>query len=1223
MKMACRRQWFLVPSLVALAVLGLENPSFADSTLVFNEIMYHPARNEDAAEWLELHSQLAVDLDISGWSIRGGIDFIFPEGTIVPGGGFIVVAASPSDMDAASPSTDVLGPFARRLSNDGERLELRNNNDRLMDWVEYDDAGVWPSGADGAGVSLAKLDPDSASPFWQNWSTSAEMGGTVGRHNFAIRVDPNAVSERAVERHYDTVVSALKISEVAPSSDSTFWLELVNSGDVRLDLDGFVLARAGVADREHTISDIAIQAGEYLILTGRDLGFGVDSGYKLFLFAPERAALIDAVAVTDSPQARHASMAGAWFVPSHLTPGVSNAVELNSTIVINEIMYHQRPISALGPAGNSAGSIERPFDDQYPYRESPEAWIELYNMGVDAVDLTGWRLSDAVEYEFVPGTTLGPGEYLVVAKDQALTQALHLDVRVVGQFDRELSFKTDHIVLLDRRGNTVDSVRYYDDGYWQAFADGGGSSLELRDPRADNRRPEAWAPSDESTRSSWTTYSYRGVAASVVPGEPADPPELHMGFLAGAGEILVDDVSVIRDPDGAAIELIPNGRFENGSASEWTFGGNHRHSNVIVDPDDSDNYALRLVALGPSEYFFNRAGTSLTAAALDGVEYEITFRAKWLAGSNQLNTRLHFNRLPKTTFIEVPERSGTPGARNSRYSANIGPTFEGLKHRPVVPNPGQPVTVSTVAADPEGVTSVTLWWSTNEGAWHSTAMIVQPDGRYSAQIPGQDPAVIVQFYVEAHDAVGATGFGPPAGPNARALFVVDDSQAVNGPVYNFRMIMLPSEAALMHSRANANSNERIGGTAVWKDRHPYYDVGIRLRGSMGSGRYSPGAGHNIQFQPDHLFRGIHSTVSTDRSTRTGLGLKEIVLLHAFTKAGGLPGMYNDIVQAIGPEPAYTGPAILRMAGQGDVFLDSQYEDGGAGTVFESSVLRTGDTTYVEFMDLGADKEFYRWNFAIKNNRVKDDYAGLIALAKTLDMPRGEALDTRAAEVMDVSEWMRVFAMQALGGVADTYLQDGNHNIRVYTRPSDGRVLAFPWDMDGAFDYSPFPWGQGNLTKVIERTPFSRIYYGHLHDIVTTTYNDLYMSYWTEHYGELAGEDFSGVLAFIAERGRVTREILPPAVPFAAANSAVSVFSDDSVLIDLEGLAWINVEEIRLQGRDQALDVTWTSLQDWRVTVPLAEAGDEIVLTAHNYRGQVVGHATVNVIPSSDGLTSFR
>ena len=43
-------------------------------------------------------------------------------------------------------------------------------------------------------------------------------------------------------------------------------------------------------------------------------------------------------------------------------------------------------------------------------------------------------------------------------------------------------------------------------------ADGGGSSLELRDPRADNARAEAWAASREDIQSEWRSYSYRGVA---------------------------------------------------------------------------------------------------------------------------------------------------------------------------------------------------------------------------------------------------------------------------------------------------------------------------------------------------------------------------------------------------------------------------------------------------------------------------------------------------------------------------------------------------------------------------------------------------------------------------------------------------------------------------------------------------------------------------------------
>ena len=126
----------------------------------------------------------------------------------------------------------------------------------------------------------------------------------------------------------------------------------------------------------------------------------------------------------------------------------------------------------------------------------------------------------------------------------------------------------------------------------------------------------------------------------------------------------------------------------------------------------------------------------------------------------------------------------------------------------------------------------------------------------------------------------------------------------------------------------------------------------------------------------------------------------------------MPGMYNDIVQAIAPLSDFTSLGMMRMAGQGDVFLDSQFENGSDGPIFESEFIFTD----VDFMDLGDSKEYYRWNFGIRNNRTRDDYSGLIALAKTLGMPDGAALEARATEVMDVSEWMRVFAMQQLGGV---------------------------------------------------------------------------------------------------------------------------------------------------------------------------------------------------------------
>ncbi len=82
----------------------------ADTSVVFNEIMYHPATNEAAFEWVELRNQMAVDVDLSGWSITGGIQFTFASNTIVRGGGYKVVALAPATLAALTGSTNITGP---------------------------------------------------------------------------------------------------------------------------------------------------------------------------------------------------------------------------------------------------------------------------------------------------------------------------------------------------------------------------------------------------------------------------------------------------------------------------------------------------------------------------------------------------------------------------------------------------------------------------------------------------------------------------------------------------------------------------------------------------------------------------------------------------------------------------------------------------------------------------------------------------------------------------------------------------------------------------------------------------------------------------------------------------------------------------------------------------------------------------------------------------------
>ena len=91
----------------------------------------------------------------------------------------------------------------------------------------------------------------------------------------------------------------------------------------------------------------------------------------------------------------------------------------------------------------------------------------------------------------------------------------------------------------------------------------------------------------------------------------------------------------------------------------------------------------------------------------------------------------------------MPLDNGTPGQPNSTLEPNIGPTYDGFAHAPVVPDPQESVTVSVQADDPDNVAAMALFWSIDGGPWNSEPMTPQPDGVYAGTIPGQNAGTVV------------------------------------------------------------------------------------------------------------------------------------------------------------------------------------------------------------------------------------------------------------------------------------------------------------------------------------------------------------------------------------------------------------------------------------------------------------------------------------------------
>ncbi|MGY2701897.1 lamin tail domain-containing protein [Nocardioides sp. HB32] len=163
-----------------------------------------------------------------------------------------------------------------------------------------------------------------------------------------------------------------------------------------------------------------------------------------------------------------AALAATATVAAMLQLGTASpASAAPSDVVINEMMYHA--VSDLD-------------GDDY---------LELYNRGTTAVDLSGWVFS-GITLTLPAGSSIPAGGYFVVAKDVTQYQTTYGRAANAG-YGGNLSNSGETISLKDNTGTIIDTVAYGTDDPWPVTADGTGPSLELIDPTLENNDFLNWA----------------------------------------------------------------------------------------------------------------------------------------------------------------------------------------------------------------------------------------------------------------------------------------------------------------------------------------------------------------------------------------------------------------------------------------------------------------------------------------------------------------------------------------------------------------------------------------------------------------------------------------------------------------------------------------------------------------------------------------------------------
>jgi len=1209
-------------------------PSSRRTPLVISEIMYHPPPRSDgrSLEFIELFNSQPFFMDISGFRIDGDVTFTFPAGTVLPGGGFLVIAKNPTDLQAVYGPMAVTGPYTNSLSNKSGTVRLRNRVGAVLLEINYDTQTPWPITPDGAGHSLVLARPSLGEDNPKAWAQSDLIGGSPGRVD-GLHVEP---------------VRNVVINEFLAHPDGLDldFIELYNHGNTPVDLSGCYLTD-DPATNKFRIPDGTTLAGRgFVYFTGSMLGFGLSSGGEtIYLVNSNHTRVLDAVQFEGQElgvsTGRYPDGAPTFRRLAAASPGTTNAASRFDPIVINEIMYH--PVSE---------------DDNDEY-------VELYNRIASAVSLDGWQFTAGIDFTFPSNIVVAAGGYMVVAKNAAhlLTNYANLNANnMVGDFggglrnsgerlalskpEQVISTNTSGVVKTNINYIVMDEVSYLNGGRWGAWSDGGGSSLELIDPRADGRLAADWADSDETAKSAWTIVNVSG----TMDNGNGTNNSLNV-YLQDAGECLVDDVQVFNQ---GGPNLVPNSDFEAG-LTNWFAQGNQSRSGLDNSGYNS-SHSLHIRSSGRGDTGANRVRTALTAQLTNNATATIQAKARWLRGKPEILFRIHGNYHEAPVTLPVPSNLGTPGAPNSQALPNTGPAIFEVSHTPVLPMTNQPVLVTARASDPDGLASLQLFYRLDPAGASVSAVMrddgtggdaVAGDGLYSATIPGQTNGALVAFYIQATDgyALPATARFPNDAPVRECLVRFGETQPI-GAFGTYRFWLTQTNFNRWSAREKL-SNEPIEGTFVYGNFRAIYNGSGQYAGSpYHSPGYNSPTGNNCDYYmgcpvDDPMMGATEFTLqqpgngggdTSCQQEQTAYWLADQLgtpfnyrrFVNVFMSGVRRGIIYEDVQQPNGDLTSQWYPEVA----DGDLYkvmLWFEFDDAASNFSATGASLSPFTTT-------GGVKKLARYRQTFGKRAVQDsasNFTNIFNLVDTVNTTAtGDAYTAQISAAVDVAEWARILAVERMVGNTDSYSYGGGQNMYIFKAGSAGLWKMLIWDIDFAFattqpNSTLFTFADTPITTMFNNAPFRRSYWQALEDsangpLVPATANAMLDGKYASFQSSgLAASAPTSIKSYISGRRDYILSLLAGVkAGFTLTNHNGTNFSTANSILTLGGTAPISARSLTINGL--VYPISWPSITNWTAQLVLNAVTNVLAVQGYDAQGNPLPGASATLTVTFTG-----
>lgn len=905
--------------------------------------------------------------------------------------------------------------------------------------VGFVESGLVP----GNPVVVYLTNPDGVRVVNAVSASMAQDGRSIGRKptgssSWFLFSEP---TRNAPNTSQSNLAAALRLNEVHFTPANTLdWVEFFNAGDAALPLDGLFLAsQPDFSDKVALSGSVPVKG-----YASQDVTFPAPNGeITLYLVTSANSVLaaqaLERTGQGDSLQA-YPPGADEWYGGSLSSRNALNNPPHQTNVVINEIMYDP------------------------PSDEISGEFIELYNRGASTVDVSNWRVTEGIDITIPIGTEIPPGGYLVLAADASWLVSAYGAIPVVGNWQGRLANNGDLIRLEDQWGNLVDEVDYKPGGNWPNLANGDGTSMELRNPWMNNDLPSAWADSNETNKAAFVHYSYTDTYRQLrADGAVTDHKELHL-HLVGDSHVILNNIQMRLN--GTGPNLILNGNAMSSdccSANGWLAQGTHWASHL-------ESGQLHLISDGHGDNRANRVEIDVTGMQ-SGQNYEVSFDARWVAGSPRLIAQTWDHSIATSLGLEVPKNLGTPGFANSRFRASTPPQVDELMHSPPVPAPAQTVRITarivSATPNPQVLLFHRLDNNNGDGVWANKPMVdngtsgdqVAGDGLYSGQLTEYPTSgQVVQFYVTA-TASGETSLMPKWAAERPAMYVVDTPDNF-GDLRQMRFILSAFDIRTMSDQDNPTgtrgydfprlSNHYWNMTTIVNEREIIYNCEIRNSGSPWTRGGSLDRG-KFKLPKDKLFRSKEK-YSFDNDAGGG-SRHHNRLIRYWLYLLGHPANENEYIRVA----INGGGAALREETEplGNDMMDRIYVDGSQGELYRiddewwftdawSRTSRDADWSYKGSENSGR----YRTEWMKRTREAEDDYSSLIGLFQKINAGYTQ---TEIERLVDPLAVMKMSAVRGYVHDWDSFSLDRGKNGYLYRRSTDGLFMFWHWDSDLAFD----------------------------------------------------------------------------------------------------------------------------------------------------------------------------